>query len=218
MITDLKVLDNFYDDPEVILKLVDSFPITGCGTGSRSIDLRMLDPNLSLLVQNGLCNIHAVDPRSVKMNIFFMEHFYNEADDIFNRSTIHMDGKNPDVCRATVAEYRLAFCGQILLTKDPNPDGVVSLHKFKPHINWNDQEIVKHCIDEYTIPGELYRAGKISLDEFKTMRMQHDSNFDLTCEVKNVYNRMVSWKGGSLHAQTYKNKRVLNQYFFAEWI
>ena len=130
------------------------------------------------------------------------------------------DGKNPDICRARVDEYKLAFCGQILLTKDPDPDAVVTIHKFKSHINWDEQEIVKRCIDEYTNPGEFFRAGKIDLEEFKRMRKEHADNFDLTCEVKNLYNRMVSWKGGTLHAQriTKSAPKVLNQYFFAEWI
>jgi hypothetical protein len=220
MITDIKVHDNFYSAPDAILKLVNEFPITGCGTGARSIDLQQLNPSLGDNVKNDLCQIHGVNPNSVKMNIFFMEHEYNFKDEIFNTTTIHMDGKNPDICRARVDEYKLAFCGQILLTKDPDPDAVVTIHKFKSHINWDEQEIVKRCIDEYTNPGEFFRAGKIDLEEFKRMRKEHADNFDLTCEVKNLYNRMVSWKGGTLHAQriTKSAPKVLNQYFFAEWI
>lgn len=220
MITDIKVLDNFYNNPESIIEMIDSFPISGCGSGERSIGLEMLDKNLYVSIKESLCAIHTVNPNAVKLHTFFMEHHYNNVDDMFNVSTTHIDGKNPDVCRATVEDYRLAFCGQILLTPNPDPESGVTIHKFKEHIDWSPQEIVKRCIDEYTIPGELYRAGKIDLEEFKRMRKAHDDNFDLTCEIKNVYNRMVSWKGGTLHGQriTKSVPKKLNQYFFAEWL
>lgn len=220
MITDIKVLDNFYTNPDSIIGLVGDFPISGCGTGNRSIGLEMMDKNIYEGVKSAICSIHGVDSSRIKFTTFFMEHQYNEIDDMFNVSTTHMDGKNPDVCRATVEEYRLAFCGQILLTQNPDPESGVTIHRFKDHIDWNPQEIVKRCIDEYTIPGELYRAGKIDLEEFKRMRNAHDANFDLTCEVKNVYNRMISWKGGTLHGQriTKSVPKKLNQYFFAEWL
>lgn len=219
MITDIKVLDNFYTNPESISNLANDFPISGCGTGNRSIDMAQMNPQLWSGIHNALCQVHGIHPDAVDMNMFFMEHTYNSTDDIFNQTTIHIDGKNPDVCKSTVAEYKLAFCGQILMTKDVDPECAITIHKFKPHINWTEQEIVKKCIDEYTIPGELYRAGKIDLEEFKRLRKLHDDNFELTCEIKSVYNRMISWKGGTLHAQRYtKNSpRILNQYFFAEW-
>lgn len=220
MITDIKVLDNFYTEPDKIVKMVNDFPITGCGSGARSIDLQSIDPNICSGVKNALCSIHGVDPNRVKLYTFFMEHNYNESHEIYNTPQPHIDGKNPDVCRSTVAEYRLAFCGQILLTKDPDPESGVTIHKLKPSIKWNEQELVKNCIDEYTIPGELYRAGKITLEDMASRVMSYNANFDLTCEVKNVYNRMVSWKGGTLHGQriTKLVPKKLNQYFFAEWL
>ena len=46
MITDLKVLDNFYGNPEHLIKLLDGdYPIIGCGTGSRSIGLQEICPD-----------------------------------------------------------------------------------------------------------------------------------------------------------------------------
>lgn len=220
MITDIKVLDNFYTSLQSIIDLVSDFPISGCGSGNRSISLEMMNKNIFDSVKDAICSIHGVDPNTIKFTTFFMEHIYNDVDDMFNVSTTHIDGKNPDVCRATVEEYRLAFCGQILLTPNPDPASGVTIHKLKEHIDWDAQEIFKRCIDEYTIPGELYRAGKIDLEEFKRMRKAHDDNFDLTCEVKNVYNRMISWRGGTLHGQriTKSVPKKLNQYFFAEWL
>jgi len=202
-----------------MLDLAVDFPISGCGTGNRSIDIEQINPKLWTDIHNALCHIHGVHPDSVYMNMFFMEHLYNPVDDIFNSSTIHIDGKNPNVCKSTVAEYKLAFCGQVLMTKNLDPECTVSIHKFKPHITWNEQQIVNHCIDEYTIPGEKYRAGLINLEEYKKLRNEHDNNFDLTCEIKGVYNRLISWKGGTLHSQKYSKKspRIVNQYFFAEW-
>jgi hypothetical protein len=224
MITDIKVLDNFYDQPDLVLNLVTDFVVPGCGTGLRSVDIQQVNPQLGFQIKNVLCQMHGVDPAAIKMGIFFMGHDYSDEDELFNSSTVHIDGKsvdgNGEFCRVRDDYYKLAFCGQISLTKNADPEAAVTIHKFKPHIKWDEQEIVRRCIDEYTNPGEWYRAGKIDLEEFKRMRKEYDENFDLTCEIKNVYNRMVSWKAGTLHAQRWTKSvpHVLNQYFFAEWI
>ena len=41
----IKVIDNFYDDPNSIVNLLNNdYPISGCGTGNRSIGLEQIDP------------------------------------------------------------------------------------------------------------------------------------------------------------------------------
>lgn len=218
--TDLRILENFYEDPEIVLSLVKEFPITGCGSGNRSLDIQMMNPTLGIQIKQKLCSIHGVDPRSVNLFTYFMEHTYDPVDDIFNRTSTHIDGKKQENCVISDGQNRLVFCGQIFLTKDVDLDVSVSISRVKPHLKWDKKELEKNCIEDYTLPGKLYRSGKINLEEFKRMRQDHENNFDLTCEVKNLYNRMVSWRAGTLHAQriTGSVPKVLNQYFFAEWL
>jgi hypothetical protein len=218
MITNLKVLDNFYTNPEYVANLLNGdYPIMGCGTGSRSIGLQEISPQLYNDFCNAIYSIHGIDGSKVHMYTFFMEHSYN-AIDIFNHGWMHIDGKNPDACRMTVDEYKLIVCGQVFLTPDPDPETGVQIGKLKNHVKWTRQEIIDKTINDYTIPREDYEAGKINLQEYETLHKQYHDNFDVTCEVKNVYNRMVSWRGGSLHGakMTSKMPKRLNQYFFVQ--
>ncbi len=218
MITDIKVLDNFYTNPEKIVQLLDGdYPIMGCGTGSRSIGLEELSPQLYKDFCNAIYSIHGIDGSKVHMFSFFMEHSYNPIE-IFNYGWMHIDGKNPDACRMIVDEYKLLVCGQIFLTKNPDPETGVTIASLKQNVNWSRQELIDKTINDYTIPKEDYLAGKISLEDYERIHKEYHSNFDPTCDIKNVFNRMVSWRAGSLHGSKMTNKmpKRLNQYFFVE--
>ena len=220
MITDIKVLENFYSNPEVVINLLNGdYPITGCGTGSRSVDLFDISPELHEQFCSVIFNIHGIDSSKVYVNTFFMEHYYN-AIDIFNHGWMHIDGKNPDACRMIVEEYKLLLCGQVFLTKDPDPETGVQIGALKSGINWTRQELIDKTINDYTIPREEYEAGRINLQEYEKLHKEYHENFVTTCDVKNVYNRMVSWRGGTLHGakMTEKMPKRLNQYFFVSLI
>jgi hypothetical protein len=218
MITDVKVLDNFYISPEHVINLLNGdYPIIGCGTGSRSIGLQEISPELYNGFRDSIYTIHNIDPSKVYLTTFFMEHSYN-AIDIFNHGWMHIDGKNPDACRMTVDEYKLIVCGQIFLTQNPDPETGIQIGSLKKDRNWSRQEIIDRTINDYTLPRENYEAGNISLYEYERIYKDYHDNFDTTCEISNVYNRMVSWRGGNLHAAKMTNKmpKRLNQYFFVQ--
>ena len=214
MITDIKVLDNFYTNPEYIILSIGSIDAIGCGSMIKSADLEQINPQLNQEIKNALCNIHGVDPSQIGFNTYFSEETYSEIDDIFNHKTIHIDGKGSG---CSIDNYRLAFCGEIMLTKNPDPESGVCIYNLNDDV---DSSFMDITLNHYTLPREKYEAGEISLEEFKNLRMEYNKNFNLTCDVKNVYNRMVSWKGGTLHGQkvTKQVPKKLTQYFFAEWI
>lgn len=220
MITDIKVLDNFYQNPADIVQLLNGeYPIFGCGTGNRSVGLQEISPHTYNEFCNAIYSIHGVDGRKVHTTTFFMEHEYNPIE-IFNHGWIHIDGKNPHVCRMTMEDYKLILCGQIFLTPNPDPDTGVKICKVKEGINWTQQELIDKCVNDYTIPREDYQANKITLEEYEQIHREYHDNFDTTCTVNNVYNRMLSWKAGSLHGakMTEKMQKRLCQYFFVQMI
>jgi hypothetical protein len=216
MITDLKVLDNFYNDPQGIIDILNGdYPIVGCGVGNRSVSLQEISPQIYSGFCDAIYQIHGINANDVWMTTFFMEHTYNPID-IFNYGWMHIDGKNPDACRMLVEEYKLIVCGQIFMTQNPDPDTGVQIGTLKSDRNWTRQELIDKTINDYTLPKEQYEAGSISLNEYENIHKEYHDNFNLTCEVKNVYNRMVSWRGGSLHGakMTEKMHKRLCQYFF----
>jgi hypothetical protein len=214
----ITVLDNFYPEPQkVVDMLTGEYPISGCGTGNRSLPLQQMNPRMYSDFCNAIFSIHGINGRGLKVSTFFMEH-ESSAIDIFNQKWIHIDGKNPDVCMMSMQEYKLILCGQIFLTPDPDPEAGTKICTLKPTVNWTEKQLIENCIDNYTLPRQKYDAGMINLDEYVEQHNQYHSNFDLTCDVKNVYNRMVSWKAGTLHGDpiTKKMPKRLNQYFFVE--
>lgn len=221
MIKDLTVVNNFYDDPQQILDLSDGeFPIFGCGTGNRSIGLQDVDRNLYNQFCRKIFQLHGInDPRGLHVFTFFMEHYYN-AIDIFNKGWAHIDGKNPDACRMTTEDYKLVACGQIFLTPNPDPDSGVHIYRLKGDRTWSTQELYDRCINDYTIPREEYQEGRIDLEEYIRRHGEYHDNFEQDAEVKNQFNRMVSWKAGTLHTQDMTDKMPtrLNQYFFIQKI
>ena len=216
----IKVLDNFYYDPKQIIDLLNNdYPISGCGTGNRSIGLQDISKPIYDNFCDSLFKIHNVDPSDLYVTTFFMEHNYNPIE-TFNPGWVHIDGKNPDACRMTVEEYKLLFCGVVFLTPDPDPECGMGIYELKSEITWDRQKLIDECINDYTLPREQYESGKISLEQYAIAHSEYHNNFNLTCDVKNKYNRMVSWAGGSLHGQkmTKKMNYRLNQYFFVSKI
>jgi len=213
------VVDNFYSDPHAILNVLSGdYPIVGCGTGNRSIALQDIDQNLYNVFTEGIYKLHNIQfsPR-LRMTSYFMEHSYNDK---FESSWVHIDGKNSDACRMTVTDHNLILCGMVHLTENPDPRTGVSLYKLKDTINWSQQEIIDKTLNDYTIPRENYEAGKITLEQYNKLYEEYHSNFEMTNNFDNVFNRMVSWQGGTLHGQimTKNMPKRLSQYFFVQYI
>ena len=215
MITDVKILDNLYSNPDFIRTLFTDFPITGCGTGKRTIGLKEIDVNTFNNFCDAIFKIHGIEGSNLHVDTFFMEHESHEID-VFNDRWVHIDGKDPDICLSTIDEYDILVSGQIYLTPNPDPEAGTRICKLKPSVNWTVKELMDKTINFYTLPREKYDRGEITLEQYKLEHKQYHDNFETTCDIKNVYNRMVSWKGGTLHGDpmTTKIGKRLNQYFF----
>ena len=215
---DISIIDNFYENPEIIIdKINGDYPIVGCGSGRRSIDLQQIDRSLHNQFCQKIYRTHGLNPFGLCLSTFFMEHEYDPIE-IFNERWVHIDGKNPDTCLMSMEEYKLVLCGQIFLTPNPDPNAGIKICSLKPEVNWSEKELLDKTVNFYTKPKEEYYAGKINLEEYTKIHTNYHNKFELTCEIKNVYNRMASWKGKTLHGDpmTKKMNKRLNQYFFVQ--
>jgi len=215
---DVKVLDNFYENPDKILSLItNDFPIIGCGSGARTISLREMNYGLYKSFCDRIYSIYDIDGSNLFMTTFFMEHELSPID-ILNQRFVHIDGKNPDVCYMTMEEYKLILCGQIFLTENADPEAGIKFHKLKDSISWSEKELMDNCINNYLDPKVAFEAGKLSLEEYKEEHRKYHDNFELTQVVDNIYNRMVSWRAGTLHSDPMTNRmgKRLTQYFFLQ--
>jgi len=214
----ITILDNFYENPKNIVDILNGeYPISGCGTGNRSIPLEHMNQKFYREFCDYIIYLHKLDSSKVNIISFFMEHESHPIE-VFNKKWIHMDGKNPDVCMMTMEEYRLLVCGQIFLSENPDPEAGVKICELKPEVNWTEKQLIENCIDNYTQPRVDYDRGIIDLEEFTRKHTSYHNNFNLTIDIKNKYNRMVSWKAGTLHGDpiTSNMSKRLTQYFFVE--
>ena len=76
----------------------------------------------------------------------------------------------------------------------------------------------KYCQEFNEFYYDYYVKRGKGLDEYTKRHTEYHNNFNLTCDIKNKYNRMVSWKAGTLHGDPITNKmsKRLTQYFFVE--
>jgi hypothetical protein len=218
MINDIKVIDNFYSNPDAIVEVLSGdYPITGCGTGKRSVGLQEISPALYEQFCRAIYALHGLNGENLHIFTFFMEHQYNPID-VFNHNWVHIDGKNPDACRMITEDYKLLVCGQIFMTPDPDPEADIEICRVRPELNWSRQELIDKTINDYTNPREDLHAGKITQQQFEQLHDEYHANFETTCTIKNYYNRMVSWKAGTLHGARMTNKmqKRLTQFFFVQ--
>jgi hypothetical protein len=216
--SNIQIVDDFYEDPNEILDLLkNDYPITGCGSGKRSVGLQELSLAHFWKFRKAIYNMHGLDSRTVFMNTFFMQHEYKPIE-VFNHNWVHIDGKNPDACRMTTADYKLVLCGQVFLTPDPDPDCDLEICRVQPELNWSRQELIDRTINDYTNPMEDLQMGRISQEEFEKVHDEYHANFVTTELVKNKFNRLVTWPAGTLHGarQNTNMPRRLTQYFFIQ--
>lgn len=211
----ISTFDNFYTNPQEVIKLIGEFSSVGCGTGKRSRPLMDIDQNFYYSFCHSIFRLYGLNPNSVFVHTYFMEHEPHQIN-ILNNRWVHIDGKNPELCMMTMEEYKLILCGQIFLSKHDDPDSGVKFYDLKSSVNWSEKELIDNCIINYTLPRSKYESGLITLEEYEKMYCDYHNNFELTAEIKNKYNRMVSWKAGSLHGDPITTKSRLSQYFFVE--
>jgi hypothetical protein len=192
------VVDNFFKDPEEILKLGKSLPkeIIGKQPGKRSKQLWEIDDTLySTILQKILTCYYDLDYVSLTWsasNMCFHEidRFSEDKNDIRNKGWIHQDGN------VTVA-------GLIYLTPDIDPDSGTSLWTLKPNVE------IKIQSDYTSSDGEEYVKQYLEQQEFLTEKLRF----------QNVFNRMIIYDAMEWHgANSYyhldgKDPRLTLAYF-----
>jgi hypothetical protein len=190
----ITVVDNFYEDPSQVTGLQSAFNRIGCGVGVKSPMLEELDINFYREFKHKLFNMHDI-PMEFRLVTYFTEYRYNPILEL-NNYCAHIDGRDGNG-RVTVEDYKLVLCGQIFLTKDADPE--TGLVFYKSNRTWTEQQLFDRALNDYLEPKNQYNAGKISLQEYVRRYEMYHNDFNETVRVNNLYNRMVSWKAGTIN-------------------
>jgi hypothetical protein len=211
----IRIIDNFYEDPSRLTVLQSEFNKIGCGVGLKSPMIEDLDINFYREFKHKIYNIHNL-PMEYKLTTYFTEYKYNPIPEL-NNYCAHIDGRDGNG-RVNVENYKLVLCGQIFLSE--GADRTTGLSFYRPNKHWDKSELFDRALNDYLEPKNAYNAGKISLNEYIRRYDLYHSDFDKTIEVNNVYNRMVSWDGGTVTGSkmTSMNNSKIVQNFYVERI
>ena len=180
------IFDNFFDDPDPVRQLALSCQFNKDGghtsvPGRRSDHLKYIDFNIYNSFQNRLLDIiFGQGEYSVTLDVRFAlvpEHY--------EEGWVHTDSSNE--------HDPVTMAGLVYLTPNAPLNAGTSIYKQKDNITPIDYGSLKH--DFYA--DKL----QVSMDEYRTARDTHNSWFDKTVDVSNIYNRMIVYNSRQLHRE-----------------
>lgn len=186
--------DNFFDNPDEIREYALSLDYKtsedGRWPGKRTAALHTFNSKLNaeilLKVFSNYFDFHAGCALNWKESYVCFQKvkpYTNVKECVENRGWIHSD--------------TAGFAGLIYLTPDASKESGTSLYELKKEYKDIDTTEFLKDIDELKklYKGEQYDVNKLDKDYEKLTK-----HFDKVIEVKNVYNRMISYDGGNWHS------------------
>ena len=207
----VSVVDNFFDSPDKVLKLVDSLKFTqskGFYPGKRTKSLHLLKYDFYHSV---ICKVLSLFYDLKSNNIRYEDssmHFQKikpfnkkQLNHILNKGLVHQDDS-------------VLLAGVIYLDKKPNLNSGTSIYmKTKERSQqYNDKLSLRK--------KEIYKINQDKLTKKEIIKYQkliEDCNQDFTevIKVNNVYNRLIVYPGTAFHAGNYEvTKERLSLVFF----
>ena len=207
----VSVVDNFFDNPDKVIKLVDSLKFTqskGFYPGKRTKSLHLLKYDFYHSV---ICKVLSLFYDLKSTNIRYEDssmHFQKikpfnkkQLNHILNKGLVHQDDS-------------VLLAGVIYLDKKPNLNSGTSIYmKTKGRTQqYNDRLSVRK--------KEIYKINQDKLTKKEIIKYQkliEDCNQDFTevIKVNNVYNRLIAYPGTAFHAGNYEvTKERLSLVFF----
>ena len=186
------VVDNFFSDPEEMVKLGRKLQKTVIGRqpGTRSKQLWEIDDKLyNTILEKCLSCYYDLDYVSLTWkasNMCFHDipRFSGDKNDIRNRGWIHQDGN-------------VACAGLIYLTPDIDPDSGTSLWTLKPNVELKVQ--ANSYYDQYKKGWYLDDGTPSEGDEYIEEYLEQQKHLTEKMRFQNVFNRMIMYDSMEWH-------------------
>lgn len=201
----IHILDNFYNNPEFVSSLGE-FQQGGCGGvfSERSKPLDQINKQFHNDFSESICSVLNLNSKKVDIYSFLSRQTYNGKN---TTGFIHIDGRDSTTGQIPMFnQYRNLYGGTIFLSEE---------YDRSSGINFYDDITEESPEDKfYCGLNSLYNVK--NHDQFDTLKEKYNSRFEITTCVSNVYNRLVVWKCGKLHASviTEKQKTILTHNFY----
>ena len=215
--------DNFYEDPDAIREYALSldYPITTDNfPGCRTRSLQHHNSDLFQTTMNKILSLFFDGEFSWHGTLQFQKiyPFHDDPNHTLNQGEIHLDEQK-------------SVAGLIYLNPNPRLDSGTSMYQIKKEFEGSYNRLPG---DFYLgLKSKCYRGKRVSTnffdqftngkcEEFESELKRHNSHFEKTVEVKNVFNRLVAYSTDLPHAQTNmymgKDDFRLTQVFFFDRI
>jgi hypothetical protein len=205
------IIENFYDRPEDIIALAKDFPLISCGP-PKTLMLDQLDRNLNETLLHVFLNFYGGPQpgKRYELKSFFSNHEHKERG-FLNQGQWRTSGHNPNECRYSDSAESIVLCGQVMLTENVEPGSEFQMGKVKPELNWTRQQFIDETCNYYSIPKEKYFAGEFSYEQFEECYLKHENNYMDVLTVKYEFNKLVFWRGETVHREK-RNQPLLTQH------
>ena len=201
MIYPITIIDDFFSDPDAIVKMASELEYfdteDGRWPGKRTRPLHEVNSTFhNFFARRLLSTFHTALPNCLNAHVSFqlVDPFVENEDkwDKENRGWIHADSP----CQ---------FGGIVYLTKDPDPDTGTSIYRAKRGFHEIDPDAKE----------KLYQSKEMRPGEYSKGFDEMFYQFEETVSVSNVYNRLMLFDGTTLHGvRTFGTKRRLTLSFF----
>ena len=196
----ISIVDNFFEDPDSVANLSKNLNYLsspgGTWPGVRSDNLHLINWRLFDSICRKISHIFYPICENWTYQISFQRvmPFSENPYDKKNCGWIHKDKTN--------------FGGVIFLTREPDNDTGVTIYKSKSgYFSMTSQE--------EQIKNRHFLGDTVDDDIFNQFYNTYHNQFEETIKIKNIYNRLVLFNSGTLHAvQTYGTKERLTIPFF----
>ena len=196
------IVDDFFDDPDEIVKLAEELkwypPETGNWPGLRTKQLHLENDRLFTYFGEKIHHLfHDSIPAYWELQAHFqkIEPFADDQWDKRNQGWVHQD-------------IDTWFGGIVYLSKNPCPNSGTSV--FTPKHGFSHQRP-----EEIAQKEKLYKKGVVDIDEYNEAWDSMREQYTETVTVENIYNRFVLFSGKTHHGvKTFGTKPRLTLNFF----
>jgi hypothetical protein len=210
-------IDNFYENPkEIIEKYGECDQYSPC-PGSRSLKLDQIDRQFYNWFKEKIYNIHGLEDRPdwYLTTYFNLIPYFDEG--VLNYNWPHIDGdvRYDNTLNRNNYYDKMILGGQIILCDIVDENLAARFWNPKPHLS--EEEIFDRVLYGYIVNRDKYEKNEITLEEYINRFDEFHKDFMFDKKIDNVFNRMISWKAGSIRGGLMVSKKQqwkLSQNFY----
>jgi hypothetical protein len=202
MVFPVTCMDNFYQNPDDIREYalsLDYFRNPGDRyPGVRSNEIHTLNPDFFYFSCKKLFSIFfdlEVGDFNWEVSTCFQKIYPYECSDSnkqdINSGWIHQDS------------FESILAAVVYLNPIPNLDSGTSIYELKEKYNQKSSNFLQYYHSGIDFRNDFYNhRSKLSEDEYLKKKLEHNSRFEKTLDVKNVYNRIICYPADYFHTQS----------------